>query len=48
VKNLEVTLGSVVESEGDKTLAEMRARGVANIVGLKNDLEVATKSSETR
>ena len=49
VKKLEVTLAGVVDSEGDRMLAEVRARGVANIIGLNNDLEVAKKkSSETR
>jgi hypothetical protein len=39
-----VTLAGVVDSEGDKTLAGLKARGVANVNQVDNQLEVATKS----
>jgi hypothetical protein len=39
-----VTLAGVVDSEGDKTLAGLKARAVANVNQVDNELEVATKS----
>jgi hyperosmotically inducible protein len=39
-----VTLAGVVDSEGDKTLAGLKARGVTNVRQVNNSLEVATKS----
>ena len=44
VNNRTVTLAGVVDSEGDKTLAGLKARDVANVNQVNNDLEVATKS----
>ena len=37
------TLVGVVDSEGDKTIAGFRARSVATVSAVNNDLEVATK-----
>jgi hypothetical protein len=48
VKNRVVTLAGVVDSEGDKTLAGLKARGVGTVLTVNNDLEVATKSSGTK
>jgi osmotically-inducible protein OsmY len=39
-----VTLAGVVDSEGDKTLAGLKARGVTSVKQVDNSLEVATKS----
>jgi hypothetical protein len=44
VNNRTVTLAGVVDSEGDKTLAGLKARGVMNVNQVNNELEVATKS----
>jgi hyperosmotically inducible periplasmic protein len=44
VNNRTVTLAGVVDSEGDKTLAGLKARGVTSVNQVNNDLEVATKS----
>jgi hypothetical protein len=44
VNNRTVTLAGVVDSEGDKTLAGLKARGVTNVNQVNNDLEVAPKS----
>ena len=43
VNNRTVTLAGVVDSEGDKTLAGLKTRGVANVNQVSNELEVATK-----
>jgi len=43
VNNRTVTLAGVVDNEGDKTLAGLKARGVANVNQVSNELEVATK-----
>jgi osmotically-inducible protein OsmY len=43
VNNRTVTLAGVVDSEGDKTLAGLKAHGVANVNQVSNELEVATK-----
>ena len=42
VKNGSVTLEGTVKSMADKNLAGMRASGVANVVGVKNNLAVHT------
>ena len=47
-QNRVVTLVGVVDSGGDKTLAGMKARGVGTVLTVNNDLEVATKSSESK
>jgi hypothetical protein len=44
VNNRTVTLAGVVDSEGDRTLAALKARGVANVNQVDNELEVAAKS----
>jgi hyperosmotically inducible periplasmic protein len=43
VNNRTVTLAGVVDTEGDKTLAGLKARGVPNVNQVSNELEVATK-----
>ena len=43
VNNRTVTLAGVVDTEGDKTLAGLKARGVANVNQVSNELEVPTK-----
>ena len=43
VNNRTVTLAGVVDTEGDKTLAGLKARGVATVNQVNNELEVATK-----
>ena len=48
VKNRVVTLAGVVDSEGDKTLAGLKARGVGAVLTVSNDLEVATNSTGTK
>lgn len=48
VKNRVVTLIGVVDSDSDKTVAGFKARGVASVQAVNNDLEVATKSSNTK
>lgn len=40
VKNGNVTLVGIVDSEGDKNLANIRANGVPNVFSLKNELVV--------
>jgi hyperosmotically inducible protein len=40
VKNGNVTLEGVVDSEGDKNLAGLRANGVPNVFSVKNNLQV--------
>ncbi len=42
VKNGNVTLEGVVDSEGDKNIASIRANGVANVFSVKNNLVVAS------
>lgn len=44
VENGHVTLYGVVDTQGDKTLAEMRARSVPNVFSVENKLVVASKS----
>ncbi len=44
VNNGTVTLAGVVDSEGDKTIAGLKARGVTSVKQVNNSLEVATKS----
>jgi hyperosmotically inducible protein len=44
VKNGNVTLEGVVDSDADKNLANIRANGVPNIFSVKNDLTVAPSS----
>ena len=39
-----MTLAGVVDSEGDKTLAGLKARGVMNVNQVNNELNVNTKS----
>jgi osmotically-inducible protein OsmY len=41
VKNGNVTLVGVVDSEADKNLANIRASGVPNVFSVKNELVVA-------
>lgn len=48
VKARGVTLVGVVDSEGDKTIAAFRARSVSDVSVVSNDLEIATKPSETK
>ena len=40
VNNRVVTLAGVVDSEGDKTLAGLKTRGVTGVSELNNDLQV--------
>ena len=40
VKNGNVTLEGVVDSEADKNLAYLRANGVPNVFSVKNNLQV--------
>ena len=42
VKNGNVTLEGVTDSEADKNLANMRANGVPNVFSVKNNLVVAS------
>jgi len=42
VKNGNVTLVGVVDNDGDKNLAGMRANGVPNVFSVKNDLTVGS------
>lgn len=44
VKNGNVTLEGVVDSENDKNLAALRANSVPNIFSVKNDLRVGSSS----
>ena len=43
VKNGNVVLEGVADTEADKNLANLRARGVSNVFGVKNNLVVASK-----
>lgn len=45
VKNGNVALEGMVDSLGDKNMAEMRAGAVTNVVGVKNNLLVQPKAS---
>jgi BON domain len=44
VKNRVVTLAGVVDSESDKTLAGLKARGVTNVSTVNNELQIGAKS----
>jgi hyperosmotically inducible periplasmic protein len=44
VKNGDVTLTGVVDSEGDLALAEVRANSVPGVFSVENDLQVASKT----
>jgi hyperosmotically inducible protein len=44
VNNGTVTLAGVVDTEGDKTIAGLKARGVTNVKQVDNSLQVATTS----
>jgi osmotically-inducible protein OsmY len=44
VNNRTVTLAGVVNNEGDKTTAGLRARGVMNVNQVNNELQLAAKS----
>lgn len=48
VKNRVVTLVGVVDSDGDKTIAGLKARGIGTVLAVNNDLEVATSHSATK
>ncbi|MGA7411682.1 MAG: BON domain-containing protein [Bryobacteraceae bacterium] len=43
VKNGNVTLTGVVDTEGDQALAEMRANSVPGVFSVENDLQVVSK-----
>jgi hyperosmotically inducible periplasmic protein len=45
VKNGHVTLVGVVDNEGDKNMAGIRAKGVPNVFSVENDLQVATNTN---
>ena len=45
VKNGNVTLEGVVDSESDKNLANLRASAVANVFSVKNNITIAGKNS---
>ena len=44
VKNGNLTLTGIVDNEGDKNIANIRARGVPNVFSVKNDLVVKAAS----
>ena len=48
VKNGHVTLEGVVDSEGDKNLAGIRANGVSGIFSVTNNLQVSSKRKEKK
>ena len=48
VKARVVTLVGVVDSEGDKTIAGLRTRGVPIVTTVNNDLQVVTNASATK
>jgi osmotically-inducible protein OsmY len=48
VKNRVVTLVGVVDNEGDRKLAVLKAHGVPLVIAVNNNLEVAGKSAETK
>ena len=43
VKNRVVTLAGVVDNDGDKTLVALKARTVANVLQVNNELQVTAK-----
>ena len=47
VKNMRVTLVGVVDNDGDKTIAEMKARQVPGSFEVKNELMVEKTSSKS-
>jgi osmotically-inducible protein OsmY len=47
VKNMRVTLLGVVDNDGDKTLAEMKARQVPGSFEVKNELMVEKTSNKS-
>ncbi len=48
VQNGNVTLFGVVDSQGDKNAAGIRANGVPGVFSVKNDLQVAGQPSENK
>ena len=48
VQNGNVELYGVVDSQSDKDLANMRANGVSGVFSVKNFLQVANQSTETK
>jgi hyperosmotically inducible protein len=48
VQNGHVTLFGVVDSQGDKNAAGIRANGVPGVFSVKNDLQVAGQSSDNK
>ena len=44
VRNGHLTLLGVVDNEGDRRIAEMRAREVSGVFSIENELEIAGKS----
>ena len=46
VKNGNVTLEGIVDNEGDKNIAGLRANGVSNVFSVKNNLVVAGDSKK--
>ena len=48
VKNGNVTLEGVVDSESDKNLANLRANGVPNVFSVTNNLRVGSNDSKNR
>jgi hyperosmotically inducible protein len=48
VQNGNVTLFGVVDSQGDKNVAGIQANAVPGVFSVKNDLQVAGQSSDTR
>ena len=44
MKNGNVTLTGVVDSDNDLAIAEMRANGVPGVFSVDNDLQVASKA----
>jgi len=47
VKNGQITLMGIVDSEMDKTMAGMKARGIPGAFGVQNELTVETHSAAT-
>ena len=47
VKNGNVTLKGVVDNQADSNLANIRARGVAFVFGVQNELQVPKRKTET-
>lgn len=48
VQNGNVTLFGVVDSQGDKNVAGIQANGVSGVFSVKNDLQVAGQSSDSK